>query len=182
VFQRETSTGSNTGAYYIGKSLAHIPVTLFAPVCFLLSFGGLAVLKADWALHYIITTLTYATFTGVGYAISFVSPPKISQLAAIFFVLVSMMFAGGQPTLIQLKKNELLGPALYVPTYISYNRWASELVYLTEIKLYTSDNRSMGALYGYFPEDEVFCWCAMVTILVVFRTISYIALVVKEHK
>jgi len=182
VFQRETSTGCNTGAYYIGKTLAHIPMTLFAPVCFLLAFAGLAVLKADWGLHYLVLTTTYATFTGVGYTVSLVAPPRVSQLAGIFFVLVSMMFSGGQPTLAQLKVNELLGSALYIPSYLSYTRWANELVYLIEIKQYTENFRSMEILYGYVISDEVFCWCMIFTFFFAFRIITYIALVVKEHK
>uniref|UniRef100_A0A6B2KXT8 ABC transporter domain-containing protein n=1 Tax=Arcella intermedia TaxID=1963864 RepID=A0A6B2KXT8_9EUKA len=182
VFKRESSTGGNTGAYYIGKSLAHLPMTLFAPVCYLLAFCGLGYLKADWSWHYIILTLTYASFTGVGYAISLLTPPRVSQLAGIFFVLVLMMFSGGQPTLKQLLNNELVGFALYVPTYFSYTRWANELVYLWEIKQYTADYRSMQALYGYYMYDELYCLGAMFSFFLFFRVITYIALVVKEHK
>eukprot|EP01123_Difflugia_compressa_P004209 TRINITY_DN15573_c0_g1_i1.p1 TRINITY_DN15573_c0_g1~~TRINITY_DN15573_c0_g1_i1.p1 ORF type:complete len:388 (+),score=22.68 TRINITY_DN15573_c0_g1_i1:86-1165(+) len=180
VFKRESCTGSNTGAYYIGKSLAHLPMTLFAPICFLLSFSGLAVLKADWGVHFVIITMTYATFTGVGYTISLITPARVSQLAGIFFVLVCMMFSGGQPTLQQLKTNELLGNALYLPTFVSYTRWVNELVYLTEIKLYTTNYKPMNQLYGYVTEDEIFCWCMVTTFLLFFRIVAYIALVVKE--
>jgi len=182
VFKRETNTGSNTGAYYIGKMIAHVPITLFAPVCFLLSLSGLAVLQADWGLHYLILTITYATFTGVGYTISLVTRQRVSQLAGIFFVLVSMMFSGGQPTLSQLRSNGLLGYALYLPTYLSYTRWSNELVYITEVKHYTSNFRSMGTLYSYYISDEVYCWCMICSFFCVFRIMGYIALVVKEHK
>jgi len=126
-------------------------------------------------------TIAYATFTGVGYTVSLITPTRVSQLAGIFFVLVSMMFSGGQPTLNQLKTNALLGDALYIPSYFSYTRWANELIYLTEIKHYTSNYRSMGMLYGYYIDDETMCWCMIATFLFVFRILGYIALVVKEH-
>jgi len=180
VFQRETRTGTNTGSYYLGKSLAHIPMTLFAPACFLLSISGLAILKADWGLHYLIVTITYATFTGVGYTISLITPQRVSQLAGIFFVLMCLMFSGGQPTLAQLKNNSLLGESLYYPTYISYTRWANELVYITEMKQYGIPPLTMSILYGYDFSDEVVCWCTMFSIFLFFRTVGYITLVLKE--
>jgi hypothetical protein len=179
VFQRETRTGTNSGSYYLGKTLAHIPITLFAPACFLLCISGLAILKADWGLHYLIVVLTYATFSGVGYTISLITPQRIAQLAGIFFVLICMMFSGGQPTLSQLKNNSLLGEALYYPTYISYTRWVNELVYITEIKQYGVPPVTMSILYGYDLSQEVICWCSMVSILVFFRTLGYSALLVK---
>jgi len=181
VFHRETRTGSNTGSYYFGKTIVYIPMTLFAPACFLLSISGLAILKADWGLHYLIVVLTYATFTGVGYTVSLITPQRVSGLAGIFFVLVCMMFSGGQPTLAQLQNNSLLGEALYYPTYISYTRWANELVYITEIKRYGVPPLTMSILYGYDLQSEVYCWCAMISILVFFRTVGYIALVLKEQ-
>jgi hypothetical protein len=83
-------------------------------------------------------------------------------------------FVGANPTLNQLRDNlgiykqhyidhhyELivlffsilvLGKALYVPSYVSFLRYAEELYYLIEIKTYHTGTLSMKTLYGYDPE------------------------------
>jgi len=182
IFQRETSTGSITGAYFIGKTLAQIPCSLFAPVCFLLSFGGLVPLNADLGIHYAILALTYATFSGVGYFVSLVTPPAISQLAGIFWVLLGIMFSGSQPTLIQLKNNLLIGFVTFLPSYLSFSRWSQELFYLLEYPFYTHSYTIPGQLYDYFVSDTVLCWCACCTILIAFRVATYVRLVLLEQK
>jgi hypothetical protein len=52
--------------------------------------------------------------------VSMVTPQSVQQLAAIFIILFQMMFSGSNPTLNQLKNNDLLGSALLGPTFVRY--------------------------------------------------------------
>jgi len=182
VFKRETSTGSSTEAYFFGKTLAHLPCTLFAPVCFLLSVGGLITLNGDLGLHYLIITLTYATFCGVGYFVSLVTPPDLSHLTGIFYVLMGIFFSGTQPTLIQLKNNIILGIVSYLPSYVSFPRWSIELFYLIEYPFYTNSFSLPETLYDYYSKDIVLCWCSLCTYLIIFRVAVYLRLVSLEQQ
>eukprot|EP01125_Pyxidicula_operculata_P023033 TRINITY_DN976_c1_g4_i2.p1 TRINITY_DN976_c1_g4~~TRINITY_DN976_c1_g4_i2.p1 ORF type:complete len:1077 (+),score=199.65 TRINITY_DN976_c1_g4_i2:108-3338(+) len=46
VFKRETSTGSSSGSYCLGKMIAHLPITFIAPGIYLFAYAGLGVLRA----------------------------------------------------------------------------------------------------------------------------------------
>eukprot|EP01125_Pyxidicula_operculata_P015123 TRINITY_DN5108_c0_g1_i1.p1 TRINITY_DN5108_c0_g1~~TRINITY_DN5108_c0_g1_i1.p1 ORF type:complete len:874 (-),score=87.48 TRINITY_DN5108_c0_g1_i1:150-2771(-) len=180
VFQRESQVGISSGAYYLGKSLANLPIAAVAPIIYLLSFGGLAILKSSFYLHYLQLLVCYINFAGVGYLISLTVPVGIAQLAGVFFVLTSMMFSGANPTLNQLQNNELLGKALYYPTFLSYNRWGIELFYLVEIQEYTSTYTTMKVLYDYDISDFFVCWSVIAFMAFVYRVFAYVILVLRE--
>ena len=49
------------------------------------------------------------SLTEISYVMSLLLPSGVSQLAAIFFILIQMMFSGSNPTLQQLQNNQLIG-------------------------------------------------------------------------
>jgi len=118
VYDRESSTGASTTAYFFGKSIAQLPVSLIAPGLFLITFNGLGILRAPFWNTYLLLVITYIHFAGVGYFISLVAPSGVTQLAAIFLILFQMMFGGAHPSLNQLKSNALLGYTLF-QVYVS---------------------------------------------------------------
>ncbi len=84
------------------------------------------------------------------------------------------------PTLDQLENNKIIPNVLQYPTHGSFLRWAQELYYLIEIKMYQYGVESMRAIYSYSPNDFVLCWLWMSTLGILFRLIAYIALVRRE--
>ncbi len=69
---------------------------------------------------------------------------------------------------------------LQYPAHGSFLRWAQELYYLIEIKMYRFGVQSMHAIYSYSLDDWVLCWLWMATLAILFRLIAYIALVRRE--
>lgn len=184
VFRRETTTGTSTEAYFLGKNLAHLPTILLAPLMFLAMYYQLAHPLAPFWQYYFLFVLVYATASGLAYLISIVFMSSIAQLVGVLSVLVCMMFSGANPTLTQLKDPNLLGGLLYVPTYVSYIRWAQEAYYLTEIEQYRAIFLNVQAgmdVYGYKFSDDLTCWLALAASAVIFRALAFVALVKKER-
>ena len=91
------------------------------------------------------------------------------------------MFSGSNPTLHQLQENPLLGELLYYPSFGSFLRFSSEMFYLIEAKAYHINAASMKFLYDYDMADWNRCVYYLVTFLVLFRVLAYLALVVREN-
>lgn len=92
-----------------------------------------------------------------------------------------MMFSGANPTLQQLKDNQLVPNALYYPSYASLFRWTQEAYYLTEISHYNTTEQSYQTLYDYNQSDWWDCWVAVAFMAFVLRLATYVALVKKEE-
>jgi hypothetical protein len=181
VFKRESSVGVSTGAYYIGKTAAHFLVSAFAPLIYLLSFGALAPIKAQFWEHYLILLITHLTFSGAGYTLSLIVPPALGHLLGVFFVLSNMMFSGANPTLKALQTNALFGRLLYYPSYLSYLRWVMELFYITEITPYKVPFAAMSLFFDFSPDHLKSCWSAVVLIMVIFRAVPLMLLYYNEN-
>jgi hypothetical protein len=143
VFARESEAAYSTEAYYFGKSLAHLPTILFAPLCFAMPFYGLARPSASFGDVYSLAIATYFTTVSFAYLISILFTTGNAQLIGVLAVLVSMMFGGAQPRLPDLQDKSLLGGVLYYPTFISYVRWAGELYYLNAMHRYKDDQEQI---------------------------------------
>ncbi len=181
-FARESSVGSSTEAYYLGKSLAHMPIVLLAPLAFTVPFYTLARLHAPFIEIYLIFALIYATASGLAYFISILLKESISQLVGVLSVLVMMFFSGGQPRL-----PELDGTPLIYPTYVSFVRWSQELFYTTEIgavaNMAAMDVESGLSLYGYTLREHWnwHLWFYLASCAVFYRLCAYVALVKREQ-
>jgi hypothetical protein len=112
--------------------------------------------------------------------VSIIVRPSISQLVGVLVVLGSMMFSGANPTLGQLEDNPLLGRFMFYPSYFSFIRYAQELYYLIEIKMYPYGGDAMTTLYQYSLTDWGSCWMWLISISFVVRLIAYAALVKHE--
>jgi len=84
------------------------------------------------------------------------------------------------PTLDQLENNKFIPNVLQYPAHGSFLRWAQELYYLIEIRMYPYGVESMRSIYSYSPNDFVLCWVWMATLGILFRLVAYIALVRRE--
>jgi len=123
VFWREASTGTYTLAYYLGKDLAQIPFIVIAPLIFETLFYSLTVPRAQFLVLYQIFLVVQFAASGLGYLVSNLVKPSVSQLAGVVCILVTMMFSGTRPTLAELKNMPI--PFRYIAN-LSYLRWAQE--------------------------------------------------------
>ncbi|XP_065186637.1 uncharacterized protein LOC135817389 [Sycon ciliatum] len=176
-FWRESSTGVSTLAYYLGKSIAHMPTIVIAPFMFLILYYQLVTPLADMAGYYLICWLVYWTAAGYGYLISIIVPPSMAQLFAVLSVLFNMMFSGALPRFEQLQK--ILGGVLMYPTYISYIRWSQEAFYLHEIAKYKDIYHNVEAgmeIYQYKFSHQSLDLGMIFVLGVIVRIIAYLAL------
>lgn len=184
VFGREATTGTSTEAYFLGRSVAHLPTIFLAPLLFCLMFTQLASPLASFWSYYALFVLVYATSAGMGYMISIILSDATANLVGVLAVLVAMMFsgAGGGATLKQLADPHLLGGVLIVPTYFSFVRWAQEAFYLLEIRQWAAlyDVSQGMSVLSYDWDDERTCWLALGAFLLAFRCIAFVALVKRE--
>jgi ABC-type multidrug transport system ATPase subunit len=180
-FRREAGVGLNTGAYYIGKSLSHLPIVFAAPFAFLMSYGGLAALAGSWTEHYLLLVCVYSISASIAYIVSMLVRRELSQLCGVILLLVFMMFSGANPTLLQLRENSLLGNLLYYPSFLSFLRFSQELFYLIEARAHHIGELTMDTLYGFSSKDEEMCWAFLLMFVVCFRVIGFLALVFEEN-
>lgn len=94
VFQRESRRGLITGAYYIGKSLAHLPIQLLAPLVFVYAFSALTNLKGSTMVTYLILLCVYSCSAGIAYVISILLPRTTTHLAGILVMLTNLTLSG----------------------------------------------------------------------------------------
>jgi ABC-type multidrug transport system ATPase subunit len=179
-FRREAGVGLNTGAYYIGKSISHLPIVLLAPGVFLFAYAGLADLHGDWGLHYLLLVCVYSISASLSYIVSMLVRREVSQLLGVILLLIFMMFSGANPTLLQLRDNSLLGSLLYYPSFLSFLRFAQELFYLIEARAYHVGELSLSTLYGFASSDEGMCWAFLAMFVICFRVLGFLALVFEE--
>lgn len=203
VLQREAAAGLSTEAYYLGKSLAHLPLCIACPFVFLLAFNCFAILPASFGFLYALYFFIYFISAGLAYAVSVIAPRDMAQLIGILGVLVQMMFSGANPTLVQLRDNQLIPYALYGISYVSVFRWSQELFYLIAIRPYHVRRRAlrclhrarsadmgqcarpqssphiMSDLYGYAVGDFADCWIMLSVIGFALRCAAYLALAVR---
>jgi ABC-type multidrug transport system ATPase subunit len=176
-FKRESATGISTGAYYLGKSISHLATIFTAPAVFLFAFTSLAVVEGNYWEHYLLFVAAYFLSAGIAYTVSVLTPPNLAQLVGVLVLLASMMYSGASPTLNQLENNKIMPNVLQYPAHVSFLRWAQELYYLIEIKMYQFGEQSMRAIYSYNLDDFILCWLWMATLAIFFRLVAYIALV-----
>jgi len=148
VFWRESSVGSNTFAYFLGKDLAHLPNNLLLPLLFLGGFYTLVTPRGDFGTYYGLLLLVWLNGTSMGYLLSVIMKPSMAQIAVVILIFMLMLFSGIQPTLPEM---ESYAPPLNLLPYLSFLRYANEIFYLNEIKRWSAFYNIQTGLtaYGY---------------------------------
>ena len=164
-----------------GKSIAHLPTEILAPLMFTLCYYALILPESPFYKYFFLYFLIY--WSCAAYLVSLVSPPSLSQLAGVLTILTFMMFSGAAPTLNQLKDNLLLPYVLWAVSWLSLFRYTQELYYLIGITPYQPSPETATLVhYGYNLNDEILCWMMIFGLGIVFRFLAYIALVWKERR
>ena len=182
VFKREATGDLSTEAFYLGRTLAHLPTCLLASLFFTLTYYAFLLPPANiFGKLFAVFFLVYFATSGLAYCLSLLLPSGVQQLAGVLSVLSLMLFSGANPTLAQLKQNVLIPEALYYISFISFFRYSQELYYLIAVEHYNPTQSSLDIL-GYAFYDEGMSWVGLVLIGIIFRSIAYIVLVFKERK
>jgi len=184
VYWREASAGMSTSAYFLAKNFTHIFFIVLSPLLYLAPFLTFVSARASLLEYYWVCVLCQFTTTGLGYLISTVAPPGLSQLAGVVVVLVFAMFGGSRPTLVEIKE---MFPLLRVMPYLSYIRWAQEAMYLTEIEKWNAvegvDINPSLQLFDYHLDDYYLCMLVTAAFGVGFRILALIAMsVMNRHQ
>jgi hypothetical protein len=125
-YLREMQAGMSSFSYWLGKSLAYVPIIFLNPLFFMASFYKLGTPEcAEVELYRIIVAINFSA-TGIGCFISTVTTQKSSQLAGVVFGLIAIMTSGGNPTLKELEKG-LVGRLM---TKFTYGPFAMGSLYL----------------------------------------------------
>jgi hypothetical protein len=197
VFKRESSSQINTAAYYIGKSIAHLPTVILAPLFFTLCYYAFlrpvdvpmwnyfllyfSVGSFNWTHSVtLFSKQIYFVCAGLSYFISILFAQHLSNLVGVLCVLIFMMFSGTNPTLDQLKHNVLGPKILFFPSYGSLFRWTNELYYLMQVEPYHPRPETL-SLYSYSMDDFGMCITMIVLLGVTFRILAYLAIVKQEE-
>jgi len=131
VYYRDRARGSSAVAFFVGRSLAHIPSILCWPFAFLLVYYPLAQPQGSYMQWYgILLSMQFAA-SAWGYLVSMCVPEKLSYLAAVVCMLAQMMFSGSNPTLPMIA--ETMNYAVWLPNLV-FLRWAAEALYITEVE------------------------------------------------
>jgi len=180
VFWRESSTGVNTFAYFMGKDMSYLAHGLLLPLLFLGVFYTLVSPRGSFSYFYLHLLLIWYNATAMGYLVSVTIKPRMAQLAVVVFIFMLMLFSGIQPTLTEMQD---FGYPMAAFPYISYLRYANEAFYLNEIKewSYYFDISTGLQAYGYSFDMWNTDWGALIAIGTGIRIISAIIMHFKDQ-
>jgi len=181
VYYRDRARGSSALAFFLGRSLAHLPNILMWPFAFLIVYFPLASPQGAYGSYYFVLLSMQFAASSWGYLVSIVVPEKLSYLAAVVVMLAQMMFSGANPTLPMI--NVTMSWAAWVPNLV-FLRWSQEALYVTEVYPATIADPSakprientMSTIHNYGLDDFWFCIFATIAIGVVLRTFACLAL------
>ncbi|EFC44933.1 predicted protein [Naegleria gruberi] len=148
VFRRESQSGLNSLVYFLVKDvMAFIPISL-ASFFFTISSYYLASPKGSLVDYFKLNFLITATTYPIGYIISIAMRTEISQIASGLVVFVVYLFSGVTPTIPEI--SSFYFPYSWLP-HFSFLRYANEILYLNELKNYSSYGKSVESK-GYIME------------------------------
>ncbi|KAL9655604.1 hypothetical protein ABK040_002268 [Willaertia magna] len=176
IFYRESQSGLSTFCYFWAKDLSLVVVNAFAPVVFLSIYYTTVSPRAMVYEYYYVLFLVYWASYGLGYFLSILVPPNISQLTAVVIVFIFNIFSGGTVPLPTIKS--MFFPINILP-YASYLLYSHENAYLIEIIRYKGlydVSVSMDGL-GYKFSDFNQSWYMVIVFGLIFRILAFIALV-----
>ena len=180
VFKRESNTGLNRFAYFLGKQISSIPDILLLPFIFLSMFYSAANPRGDFYLYYATLLSSQFALSGLGNFISVVMDPTQAQITAVVAVLILNSIGGFSP----LKSD--LGQASFVCN-LSYGFWLMESLFLIEVDhypdIFLQTKNDIASNLAYNLSRSVFVDIAVVFGMgVLARVFNFIALRLINHK
>jgi hypothetical protein len=91
-FSREHASGLSSGAYYTGRTLAHLIVSVFAVLFFLLPFYTILLPHASFFELFGVFLLIYLSASGVGFFCSILFTQSLGTIFSILAVSIVVVF------------------------------------------------------------------------------------------
>jgi hypothetical protein len=131
VFWREVSSGISIPAYYWGRVLSAVPLTLLYPLAYLSLYFSMGFPSVPFAFYYTVLLLACWVCFSVGVIISLLFQPKNAQIAGVVVALLGFLFGGHAPDVVTLEKTAVgrTGMAL------SYVRWSVAALLIKDASL-----------------------------------------------
>eukprot|EP00656_Telonema_subtile_P053194 TRINITY_DN7629_c0_g2_i2.p1 TRINITY_DN7629_c0_g2~~TRINITY_DN7629_c0_g2_i2.p1 ORF type:complete len:1340 (+),score=312.89 TRINITY_DN7629_c0_g2_i2:188-4207(+) len=130
-FYRDRARGSSVLAFYLARTLAHLPNILLWPYVFLLPFYSIAGPQGSYGDWYGILLAMQLTSAGWGYLVSVLVPEKLSYLGVVVVMLSQTIFSGANPTLPMIKSSMPWATWL---TDLIFLRWGQEALYIIQVE------------------------------------------------
>jgi hypothetical protein len=187
VFKRESRAGMSTEAYYIGRMMLHMLVSVAATFLFTISFYWLVAPHSPFGLLFAVFFLVYLCCSGVGFWTSVILVPSLAGLIAILGVLAFVLFGGSMfITGVALPPfSDWLGVGFWAISLLSPMRWSYELVVLIIMRPYEPYLRDpsfmyLYTLYGFSFDHYGQAFVALALLAILLRAIPYVLLVRQE--
>ncbi|KAG2389631.1 hypothetical protein C9374_014191 [Naegleria lovaniensis] len=176
VFIREYESNISPLMYFLAKNLMQIPIIFLTPGIFISIFYIISNPQGDvWQYYLVLFNVNFVSY-GIGYLLSTLFPSSFSKVAGVVFVVINNLIAGMRPTIPQM--NDMFFPMPYIYS-LSYLRYATEALYLFEVKKYTSvySVESGMELLGYQFSDQTKCVWILPLFGIFYRILAYLSLV-----
>jgi len=177
TYWRESTTGTSSLAFFLGKNLATVGMLIIPPFVFLSIFYLLTSPRTSfWLMYSVLIGIQYAC-TGAGHLISLVFLPQNALLAGVSYEVICTLFAGGNPTLTKIYSYGILAKVL---ASMSYSRWGTECLYISELKQYAHEYDVTPSLryWGYDINNFELDMIMLFTIGTVMRILAFVSLIV----
>ncbi|GFR49862.1 hypothetical protein Agub_g11964 [Astrephomene gubernaculifera] len=136
---RESASGMSVAAYYLAQNVIDQLWVLAAPALSLGVYYYLTLPRMPFNEFYVVGLLVCWWASGMAYLVSAVLPPQNVLMAGVFISLIFGAFLHGLSPTIASTRGGLLEGVLG----FSYNRWAMEIVTISEMKHYQDDMRNV---------------------------------------
>lgn len=130
VFWRESSVGSNTASYFLGKELSYLPSSIILPLLYASIFYNFTVPRMGFGPLYLIFLVTWFCATGFALVISIIVPPSLATISTVVVIFGLSLFSSVAVRLTDLAK---MWPPFSLISYVSFFRWLVEGYYTSEI-------------------------------------------------
>jgi ABC-type multidrug transport system ATPase subunit len=140
---REGTSGVSVSAYFFGKIIGALPVSVLNPFAFLSLYYYISSARIYFGDIFGVLFIATMTTQALGVMISLVTKPSNAQVTAIMTTLLMSCFSGSAITISQMK--EAGGLTLFL-CQISYSRWCYQ-----SLVLYNYLRESKCVLSGIFP-------------------------------
>ena len=135
VFWRESSVGSNTSSYFLGKVFSHLPSCLILPLIYAATYYNFTVPRMGFGLLYLIFLLCWFCASGFALVISVIVPPSLATISTVVVIFGMSLFSS---VAVRLPDLEKMWPPFSIIPYFSFFRWLVEGFYVSEIKQWSN--------------------------------------------
>ncbi|KAJ3446436.1 abc transporter g family member [Anaeramoeba flamelloides] len=179
VFWRETSTGMNSFAYFLGKNLSNLPNILLQPLVFLSIFYILVNPRTFLKDYYGVLILVQFAGSGIGMFVSTLLPQSVSQLAGAVICLILSLVAGFNPPLKKIEHMVIMN----IFNALSFLRYGQETIFILEIERWSDvyDVQSTYDLYGYKKSHKAMDIGLLFLLGIGHRVLAYLFLKFKDR-